>query len=98
MLEVYSQRSKLVVFIARVKARKDGAHAIGLDLLLEGIIVALPGKHCSGKKKPRASIKKGGPSPNCQASAHTLRKCFADGWRFHQSWPIPRQFERISLH
>jgi ATP-dependent Clp protease ATP-binding subunit ClpC len=39
MLEGYSQRAKQVVFIARFQAGKDGAHAIGLGHLLEGIIV-----------------------------------------------------------
>lgn len=39
MLEGYSQRAKMIVFTARFQAGKVGAHAIGLDHLLEGIIV-----------------------------------------------------------
>lgn len=44
MLEGYSQRAKMIVFIARFKAAKNGAHAIGLDHLLEGIIVEDQGR------------------------------------------------------
>jgi ATP-dependent Clp protease ATP-binding subunit ClpC len=49
MLEQYSQRAKQVVFIARFKAGKDGAHAIGLDHLLEGIIVEDQGREAMFK-------------------------------------------------
>src|SRR2546421_7177698 len=39
VFDAFSLRAKMVVFLARFKAGKDGANAIGLDHILQGIIV-----------------------------------------------------------
>ena len=39
MLRDYSQRAKQVLFIARVKTSKDGAHMVDLQHLLEAIVI-----------------------------------------------------------
>ena len=44
VFDAFSLRAKMVVFVARYKAGKNGAHAIGLDHILQGIIIEDQGR------------------------------------------------------